>query len=152
GRPPRRQARTHRGRRAGLQAGACGAGRGAQRPPGRFHAGRVAHAGIPVAALGRQWRCAARSQGGNMNQTIEATLPQLRVGAITAMAIASALAVVLLSGCATPGPAHAPLARSAPEQIGLDAAATMPAVDAAWWKTFGDAQLDALVERALAGQ
>ena len=73
--------------------------------------------------------------------------------AITAIAIAIASSVVLtLSGCASSA-GIAPVAQAiAPASVGLDAnAAATPALDADWWRAFGDPTLDGLVERALAG-
>ena len=67
----------------------------------------------------------------------------------------AALAALLLAGCASPGPAHTPLALTAPAALGLPA---MEATDGAlpplqrWWTALGDPQLNALVERALQGQ
>ncbi|SEN25619.1 efflux transporter, outer membrane factor (OMF) lipoprotein, NodT family [Sphingomonas gellani] len=56
---------------------------------------------------------------------------------------------VLLAGCAAPEsrPALAPVAM---EALGLDAA-NAPAIDSAWWRGFGDPQLDRLVDAATAG-
>ena len=74
---------------------------------------------------------------------------------LRAVALA-ALAGLLAAGCAAPGPAHTPLALTAPAALGLPAAddaatgaALLPAQR--WWSTLGDPQLDALVERALQG-
>ena len=64
------------------------------------------------------------------------------------------LAALLVSGCASPGPARAPLALTAPAALGLPATASvedaLPALQH-WWTALGDLQLDALVERALQG-
>ena len=66
--------------------------------------------------------------------------------------LASTLAAALFaSGCASPGPGHAPLAQTTPEAAGLNAAADTPAAPAQWWSVLGDAQLDALVAQALQG-
>ena len=79
-----------------------------------------------------------------------ASLPTL-----TAVAVAIASTVVLtLSGCAS-NAGIAPRARPiAPASVGLgldtSAAATAPAVAADWWRQFGDAALNDIVERALA--
>ena len=62
------------------------------------------------------------------------------------------LAVLLAAGCASPGPAHTPLALTAAAALGLS---DTDAVDGAlppvqrWWTMLGDPQLDALVERSL---
>ena len=66
----------------------------------------------------------------------------------------AALAALLAAGCASPGPAHTPLALTSPAALGLPATGTtddaLPPVQR-WWTTLGDPQLDALVERALQG-
>jgi NodT family efflux transporter outer membrane factor (OMF) lipoprotein len=60
-------------------------------------------------------------------------------------------AVVVLAGCASVGPrADAAKPIDAAQLAGVGAAAT-PAVDDRWWRAFGDAQLDALVDEALRG-
>ena len=71
---------------------------------------------------------------------------------VAALAVALASSVVLtLTGCASSA-GIAPVAQiSAPAAVGLDAATTTPALAADWWHGFGDAALDGLVERALAG-
>ena len=73
-----------------------------------------------------------------------------------------ALAALLLAGCASPGPAHTPLALTTPVALGLASTGTGMAGSAGtadnalsatqpWWTSLGDPQLDALVERALQG-
>ena len=71
---------------------------------------------------------------------------------LTVIAIALASSVVLtLSGCASSA-GIAPTAQlSAPAAVGLETAATTPALGADWWTAFGDAKLGELVDRALAG-
>ena len=71
---------------------------------------------------------------------------------LTVIAVALASSVVLtLTGCASSA-GIAPTAQlTAPAAVGLDAATTTPALAADWWHGFGDAKLDELVERALAG-
>lgn len=70
------------------------------------------------------------------------------------MALALALT---LAGCASQGPAHAPLAQLAAADLGLDDQASSTAADntafgsGQWWTGFGDAQLNQLVAQALAG-
>lgn len=60
------------------------------------------------------------------------------------------LATTLLAGCVD-APSTTPSQTALkPNALGLSATST-PAIDDAWWKAFGDPQLDALVERALAG-
>ncbi len=79
-----------------------------------------------------------------------ASLPTL---AAVAVAIASSV-VLTLGGCASSA-GIAPVAQPlAPASVGLDAgtgAAATPPLAADWWRAFGDGTLDALVERALAG-
>ncbi|NMM79528.1 RND transporter [Acidovorax sp. SRB_14] len=61
-----------------------------------------------------------------------------------------AAACLLAAGCASPGPAHRPLAATSPAALGLVNAASAPAAPQ-WWTALGDAQLNALVEQALQG-
>lgn len=62
-----------------------------------------------------------------------------------------------LAGCASQGPAHAPLAQLAAADLGLDDQASSTAADntafgsGQWWTGLGDAQLNQLVAQALAG-
>ena len=62
-----------------------------------------------------------------------------------------------LAGCASQGPAHAPLAQLAAADLGLDDQASNTAADntafgsGQWWTGLGDAQLNQLVAQALAG-
>lgn len=64
-------------------------------------------------------------------------------------------AALMLAGCASQGPAHAPLATLAPDALGLQArSAPDTTTDAAlptaqWWGSLGDAQLNQLVALAL---
>lgn len=76
----------------------------------------------------------------------EASLALLTLGT----ALVSAL--LLLAGCASPGPALPPVARLEPAALGLPAGPASPTVEARWWRELNDPALDALVERALAGQ
>jgi NodT family efflux transporter outer membrane factor (OMF) lipoprotein len=71
---------------------------------------------------------------------------------LTAIAVALASSVVLtLTGCASSA-GIAPAAQvSVPASMGLDTGAATPSIGADWWRGFGDAALDDLVERALAG-
>jgi NodT family efflux transporter outer membrane factor (OMF) lipoprotein len=70
--------------------------------------------------------------------------------ALTAL-IAVASALVLLSGCASPGAPAERLATMPPAALGL-ADAGGPAAPVRWWATMGDEQLAALVDRALRDQ
>jgi NodT family efflux transporter outer membrane factor (OMF) lipoprotein len=64
----------------------------------------------------------------------------------TAIAVTAALC---LAGCALPAHLSPPLARLDADAIGLQAAATAPPVDEAWWHEFQDPALDALVGKAV---
>lgn len=66
---------------------------------------------------------------------------------LTALAAAAAL---LLAACASPGPDRAPIAQATSEQLALAATPTA-SVNAQWWTTLGDAQLDTLIAQALQG-
>jgi len=68
--------------------------------------------------------------------------------AVSAVALAAA---IFLVGCASPGAAHTPLAQTTPAALGLNAAAADSAAPSQWWTTLGDAQLNALVDKALQG-
>ncbi|MFD0666487.1 efflux transporter outer membrane subunit [Ramlibacter sp. MAHUQ-53] len=70
--------------------------------------------------------------------------------AAVAMALATALA---LAGCASPPDVAVPAPMRDAASLGLaaGAAASVPAIEAQWWRAFGDPQLDALVDQALAG-
>jgi multidrug efflux system outer membrane protein len=62
------------------------------------------------------------------------------------------IAALALAGCVTVGPNYHPPATPAPHLRGLDAARESAAkFQAAWWKQFGDPVLNALIERAAAG-
>lgn len=66
-------------------------------------------------------------------------------------AVLTSLGLILaLGGCASPGPDRAPAPLLEAQAAGLTAAATAQP-SARWWFELGDAQLTALVERALAG-
>jgi NodT family efflux transporter outer membrane factor (OMF) lipoprotein len=66
-----------------------------------------------------------------------------------ALAVVSAVTLVL-TGCASPGDTRSTAQPLPPARIGLAADTPLPAVNAEWWKTFGDPALDALVSQALA--
>ena len=73
------------------------------------------------------------------------------------LAIAALAAVLALAGCASQGPAHQPLARLGSADVGLNDSASLSAADATalassqWWTGLGDAQLNQLIDQALAG-
>jgi NodT family efflux transporter outer membrane factor (OMF) lipoprotein len=64
-------------------------------------------------------------------------------------AISLSLAALLLAGCVAAPPTMPGQTALKPDTLGLSAAPT-PEIADAWWKTFGDPQLDSLVGRALA--
>jgi multidrug efflux system outer membrane protein len=70
----------------------------------------------------------------------------------TFRSIVVAACIAILSACAALPPEQTPLARRDVRNADIDRAATTPAgtwPQAHWWKRYGDAQLDTLVERAL---
>jgi NodT family efflux transporter outer membrane factor (OMF) lipoprotein len=94
-------------------------------------------------------RAATRGPGAAQRRGLRGSLPAL---ATLAVALASTL-LLTLTGCASSA-GIAPHAQTlAPEAVGLDTdrAAAAPELAAAWWPAFGDPELSALIERALAG-
>lgn len=90
-----------------------------------------------------------RAPGAARRGGLRRNLPAL---ATLAVALASSL-LLTLTGCASSA-GIAPHAQAvAPEVIGLDAdrAALVPELTTEWWRAFGDPELSALIERALAG-
>ena len=77
-------------------------------------------------------------------------MPRVLSTSTLALAVASA-AVLMLAGCADFGHQTAPVAQRTPDSLGLSSSQSTTAVDAQWWHQFGDAQLDALVAKALEG-
>ncbi|WP_314972545.1 efflux transporter outer membrane subunit [Comamonas testosteroni] len=73
------------------------------------------------------------------------------------LATAALAAVLTLAGCASQGPAHQPLAPLGSADVGLNDSASLSAADATalassqWWTGLGDAQLNQLIDQALAG-
>jgi NodT family efflux transporter outer membrane factor (OMF) lipoprotein len=75
-------------------------------------------------------------------------------GAPTLAALAVALvssAVLLLAGCASTGGIEATARPLAAADAGLAPGDPMPAIAPDWWQAFGDADLDRVMQRALAG-
>ena len=64
---------------------------------------------------------------------------------------AAAALALLLGGCAIQPELATPAPLRDAAALGLQAGTAAPAVEAAWWRGFGDGQLDALVDQALAG-
>src|SRR2546421_12957131 len=92
----------------------------------------------------------SRKPGRMPHRGLELAAPRVLSASTFALAVASA-AVLVLAGCASPGHQSAPVAQSDARALGLAAAQQTTAVDAQWWHQFGDAQLDALVAKALEG-
>ena len=83
-------------------------------------------------------------------RALDLDLPRMLSTSTFALAVASA-AVLMLSGCASMGsPSTAAAPRSA-DSLGLVSTEQTTPVAAQWWHQFGDAQLDALVAKALEG-
>lgn len=64
----------------------------------------------------------------------------------------SIVATVVLAGCATLPPDETPLVQRDPKSADIERDTALPAgawPDTQWWKRYGDAQLDGLIERAL---
>jgi NodT family efflux transporter outer membrane factor (OMF) lipoprotein len=82
-------------------------------------------------------------------------MPRLRRPAQQAATVVAVAIATLLAGCASThglAPATRPMdadTLAAQRSLAGDAAATFPALE--WWRAFGDPQLDALVNEALAG-
>jgi NodT family efflux transporter outer membrane factor (OMF) lipoprotein len=83
-------------------------------------------------------------------RALELDIPRMLSASTLMLAVASA-AVLMLAGCASPGHQSAPVAARSADSLGLSAAQQTTSVDAQWWRQFGDAQLDALVAKALDG-
>lgn len=77
-----------------------------------------------------------------------------RLSLLTAAALATAL---FLAGCASQGPAHQPLTTLGATDVGLQDSQSDTRTDATalnssqWWTGLGDAQLNQLIDQALAG-
>ena len=83
-------------------------------------------------------------------RALDLDMPRVLSAGTFAVAIASA-AVLMLAGCASMGSQSAPATARTADSLGLSATQQTTSVDAQWWKQFGDAQLSALVDQALAG-
>ena len=92
----------------------------------------------------------SRKPGKTPHRGLELANPRVLSASTFALAVASA-AVLVLAGCASPGHQSEPVAQRDAQALGLSAAQQTSAVDAQWWHQFGDAQLDALVAKALEG-
>jgi NodT family efflux transporter outer membrane factor (OMF) lipoprotein len=92
----------------------------------------------------------SRKPGKGPHRGLELATPRVLSASTFALAVASA-AVLVLAGCASPGHQSDAVAQRDAQALGLSAAQQTTAVDAQWWHQFGDAQLDALVAKALEG-
>lgn len=93
---------------------------------------------------------APRSSRQRKHLGLELDMPRMLSAGTLALAVASA-AVLMLAGCASFGHQSALVAARSADSLGLSASQQTTAVDAQWWHQFGDAQLDALVAKALEG-
>jgi NodT family efflux transporter outer membrane factor (OMF) lipoprotein len=92
----------------------------------------------------------ARPARSRQRRGVELDMPRVLSAGTFALAVASA-AVLMLSGCASMGrQVPAAEARGA-DAVGLSASVQTTPVSAQWWRQFGDATLDGLVDKALAG-
>lgn len=74
-----------------------------------------------------------------------------RLVTLSTAAVALLASALLIAGCASPGAQPTAPAMRSPTELGLTTTPTA-AVASTWWQTYGDAELNGLVERALAGQ
>ena len=91
-----------------------------------------------------------RKPSKTLHRGIELATPRMLSASTFALAVASA-AVLVLAGCASPGHQSDAATQRDAQQLGLSASQQTTSVDAQWWHQFGDAQLDALVAKALEG-
>jgi len=92
----------------------------------------------------------ARTRRSRQRRGMEIDMPRVLSAGTLALAVASA-AVLMLAGCATPGHQAPPALPRGADSVGLSASNATTAVETQWWRQFGDARLDALVDQALAG-
>jgi NodT family efflux transporter outer membrane factor (OMF) lipoprotein len=78
------------------------------------------------------------------------SMPRLLSTSTLALAVVST-AVLVLAGCASPGPQAPPPDRATAAQVGLAGERDTTAVDTQRWHPIGDSQLDEIVDQALAG-
>ncbi len=95
-------------------------------------------------------RHAPRAAREPQHRMLDFDMPRVLSAGTMALAVASA-AVLMLAGCASMGHQTPPVAMHGADAMGLPAAQQTTAVDAQWWHQFGDARLDDLVAKALAG-
>jgi NodT family efflux transporter outer membrane factor (OMF) lipoprotein len=92
----------------------------------------------------------SRKARARAHHHVDFSMPRLLSTGTLALAVVST-AVLVLAGCASPGPQAAPPERTTATQVGLAGDRATTVVETQWWHQFGDAQLDALVGQALAG-
>jgi NodT family efflux transporter outer membrane factor (OMF) lipoprotein len=93
---------------------------------------------------------APRASRKGPQRAFDLDMPRVLSASTFALAVASA-AVLMLAGCADFGHQTPPAAMRTPDSMGLSASQQTTAVDAQWWRQFGDPQLDTLVAQALQG-
>jgi NodT family efflux transporter outer membrane factor (OMF) lipoprotein len=76
--------------------------------------------------------------------------PSARRALATVLVALASAALLVLGGCASPAGIASQANVVAADAAGADASATLLPLPQDWWRTFGDAGLDALVQRALA--
>jgi NodT family efflux transporter outer membrane factor (OMF) lipoprotein len=92
----------------------------------------------------------ARTARQPQHRLLDFDMPRVLSAGTMALAVASA-AVLMLAGCASMGHQSAPVAIRGADTLGLANAVQTTPVEAQWWHQFGDARLDGLVAKALAG-
>src|SRR5262249_2317713 len=142
---PRGEPAPYKGRRGNRCGSAARAGRRQQRFPARLQRNRVEATTQAARPARCQWCRLASRIHGSLNQMNNRNLTH---GSIAVLVVGAA---VLLAGCANPGgirPTH-----TLSDTTALGATTTQPPWPTArWWSEYGDAELDRLVDQALAGQ
>ena len=92
----------------------------------------------------------SRASRQPQHRLLDLDMPRVLSAGTMALAVASA-AVLMLAGCASMGHQSAPVSIRGADTMGLANAVQTTPVEAQWWHQFGDAQLDGLVAKALAG-
>ena len=107
---------------------------------------RRAGASAQTGETQRPYRASRQPQ----HRLLDLDMPRVLSAGTMALAVASA-AVLMLAGCAAMGHQSAPVSIRGADTMGLANAVQTTPVEAQWWHQFGDAQLDDLVAKALAG-
>jgi NodT family efflux transporter outer membrane factor (OMF) lipoprotein len=92
----------------------------------------------------------SRASRQPQHRLLELDMPRVLSAGTMALAVASA-AVLMLAGCASMGQQGTPAAVRGADTMGLANDLQTTPVEAQWWHQFGDARLDDLVAKALAG-